>query len=157
MTKFSSDAALVRHYFKELLSDGREYTIHEVLAYVLSQNGEMGVNAKPITYDKVQNALFQFLRSDTCGYMMARRGVYVKNKAVSVSDEPAVQPVIPNPFCDNALRILSAAKIGVRSCFASCFVVMEISGEVNFSLRDTESAVMDLLEEAMKKMDEIKT
>ena len=146
---------LIRHYFEELLSDGREYTIHEVLAYILRQNGDTGVNRKAISYAKVQNALHQFMRSGNSGYVMARRGSYIKDEAMA--QRPISWAIALNPICDDALQILSKAEIGVRNCFMSYLSIMEISGEVNPSLLDTEQAVIALLEQAMHKVKDLKT
>jgi len=159
---FKSDAALIRHYFKELLSDGKEHTIHEVLAYILRRNGDMGVNGKSICYAKVQNSLYQFMRSGTSGYAMARRGSYIKDKALAAKQSIQsatfnAQAVTLDPVCDNALHILSAAEIGIRNCFMSYLSIMEISGKVGSSLRDTEKAVTSLLEQAMHKIKDLKT
>ena len=152
---FKSDAELIRHYFEELLSDGREHTIHEVLAYVLSCNGDIGANGKPITYNKVQNALFQFVRSKNCGYIMARRGCYIKEHAPAKPQ--ATRPHTLHSACDNALQILADAEIGIRGCFMSYLSVMEEAGGVNQSLRNTEQAVITSLEQAMRRIKDLKT
>ena len=152
---FKSDAELIRHYFEELLSDGQEHTIHDVLAHVLCCNGDIGTNGKPITYEKVQNVLFQFVRSKGSGYRMARRGCYVKEDTPTVSQTTQINTL--HSTCDNALRILADAEIGVRNCFMSYFSIMEASGEINPSLRNTELAVITLLEQAMRKVKDLRT
>lgn len=153
--QFKSDAELVRHYFGEFMADGRERSIHEVLAYVLQRHGNVGVNGKTITYNKVQNVLFQFVRSKNSGYMMAGRGHYVKE---AIAGEPQVAPFDTlASVCDSALRILHDAEIDVRNCFMSYLSIMKDSGDVNFSLRDTEQTVVSLLEQSMRKIKDLRT
>jgi len=149
--KFKSDCELIRHYFKQLLSDGKDYTIHEVLAYIIRQHGEIGINGKTINYAKVQNALFQFMRSGNSCYTMAGRGSYIKSE--TVAEKQISNSVTINPVCDNALWILRAAEIGVRNCFSSYHSILEMSGGGDFHLRNTEQAVATLLEQAIHQIE----
>ena len=152
---FKSDAALIRHYFEELLSDGNKYTIYEVVAYIIRAYGDTALSGAAINYAKVQNVLHQFLRSGKSGYVMPCRGSYIKGEALVQNQ--AIQTVALNPIHDNALRILAAAEIGVRNCFMSYMSIMEITGDYDTALRDTGQDVIALLEQAIRKIKELKT
>ena len=172
--KFRSDAALVRHYFKELLEDGREHGVSEIVDYIHKTHGTIGVNGDTVGSQRVYNAIYHFLRPGNNGYGRSRWGNFIKQNpaleeqvgkesAILVGEELTREDgmvfsleKLLEPICDNALRVLWAAEIGVRNCFMSCYSVMESTDEVEPALRGAERDVFDLLAQAACVIKEFK-
>lgn len=76
---FRSNSDMVKHYAKELLSDGKEHTLNEMINYVYWQNGRKDVSGGILSHSTVNSALWKLFSSDN-RYVKTKRGHYQLNK-----------------------------------------------------------------------------
>lgn len=76
---FRSNSDMVKHYARELLSDGKEHTLNEIINYVYWQNGRKDVSGGILTQSTVNSALWKLFSSDN-KYVKTKRGHYQLNK-----------------------------------------------------------------------------
>ncbi|MCA0970636.1 hypothetical protein LCM20_08560 [Halobacillus litoralis] len=69
MTKFSSNAEEIKHFTKELLADGQEYTRSEIIEYVIQQSGR-----NDFTEGNYSGSLNDLVRRNQI--MIVKRGIY---------------------------------------------------------------------------------
>jgi len=139
---FNSNPEMICHYFKELLSDGKEYSMPDIIEYVKQQHGDMGIDGNDLSKAIFESAIRNFLRSDNGEgeYSLVRRGKFQR-----LAPDPAN---VVNTVCWNMAMILSKAEQDLRECFGRLIRISEMPDETLFALRDTGKEVFSLLNQA---------
>ena len=76
---FSSNAKLVQHYFKELLSDGQEHPTREIKDYIYDKTGSIGIDGNRLTATTVDSAVWYITNiGKNTGHMQTRKGFFQK-------------------------------------------------------------------------------
>jgi uncharacterized protein YdiU (UPF0061 family) len=143
---FQSDAEMIRHYFKELLSDGEEHSLPDVIEYVKQKHGETGIAGNELSYSTFNNAIRSLLRPNNREYATVRRGVF----KMGVANQENVIDAI----CKNMSWILIRTESDIRDCFVKHLDITEMSMESIHALQETSRDVFALLNQATQAVND---
>jgi len=141
---FNSNPEMICHYFKELLSDGKEHSMPDIIEYVKQQHGDMGIDGNELSKAMFESAVRNFLRSDNGEgeYSLVRRGKFQR-----LAPDPANAM---DTVCWNMTSVLRKTEQDLRECFGRLIRITEIPDETLFALRDTGKKVFSLLDQAVQ-------
>jgi hypothetical protein len=102
---FRSNAELARHFFKELLEDGKEHSYREVRDYVLDKTDGRGVDGERMTDETIHSAIWYMFRHERdTDYLQTHKGYYQKTTAELLLGDS------PHSLKEFALRSLAEAR-----------------------------------------------
>ena len=145
MNVFQTDADLIRHYAKELMEDGKECSVVDILAYIHQKHGERGLTGGMLDYKKVGSAFINLTLMERNDYVRVRRGVYRKLA-------PGERYSLENIY-SKVSDILTKAEKDIHMCFAENFRLTEAPHEDIQSFWNTAQGILALLEQAIRLAD----
>jgi len=146
MSKFHTDADLIRYHARKFMGDCKEHTIKEILAYIHQVHGEKGVTGEILDYRKVRSAFQPLLNMESNDYVTVRRGVY---KKLHKSERYSMKTV-----CQNISGILAQAKQDIKIYLGKNFKLSELSLDIVRPFQIDLRAVDALLDQAGQIMDD---
>lgn len=139
--KFYSNTTMLKHYIRELLSDGQEHSIPEIAQYIFDQTEQIGVNGKPFAPNIINNALHSMVYADG-EVQNVRRGVYKRGHQIVDNSRLSADQIL-----NNGIRVLDQAVERLDRCFMINLHDSEISYDEILRLGQYGRQIRDVLQQ----------
>jgi hypothetical protein len=142
---FRSNAELARHFFKELLEDGKEHSYREIKGYVLDKTDGRGVDGERMTDETIHSAIwYMFRQEQDTSYIQTRKGYYQKTTPELLLGDSS------HSLKEFALRTLSEARERIGEYAA----ITGISEDERQKLAPFRDAIDFMTENTMRQISE---
>jgi hypothetical protein len=141
---FNSNADMVRHFFQELLDDGKEHSYKEICSYINDKTNGRRVDGGRLTDETIHSAIWYLFKHDNdFRYAQTRKGYYQKNSAESLLGNGK------NSLRQVSLQTLSEAKEKIQIHAALPGISEQEQKDVSQILRN----IIGAIEQAIARID----